>query len=253
MYGLRKKYPVLADSVTPLDYRVRDWLPCQPLRALPSTVSWAGHLGTVKNQLQYGSCSAESGSGLVETEVYRTQKKRVDLSSLFLYEAERTIMNTLYEDSGAPLRVTELALMKYGVCPTNQDPFVPADFVRDLTPLLASARPYRIDSGYWAPSLNEVVNALARGYCVQIGIQVYPSFESDAVATTGNIPMPSASDLATGALGGHAVLVYGYDATQNTVFFRNSWGTGWGQQGNGTLPFEYFTPPLFLSGRVYTL
>ena len=40
-------------------------------------------------------------------------------------------------------------------------------------------------------------------------------------------------------LGGHAILLVGYDRVRGVVYFRNSWGTGWGDQGYGTLPFAY--------------
>ena len=42
-------------------------------------------------------------------------------------------------------------------------------------------------------------------------------------------------------LGGHAVLAVGYDNDQQRFRFRNSWGTGWGQEGYGTIPYAYLT------------
>ena len=43
---------------------------------------------------------------------------------------------------------------------------------------------------------------------VMIGISVYTSFESDTVAKTGIVTLPKKSEQ---LLGGHAVLVVGYD------------------------------------------
>jgi len=40
-------------------------------------------------------------------------------------------------------------------------------------------------------------------------------------------------------LGGHAVLVVGYDMNEKRFIVRNSWGSGWGKNGYFTLPFEY--------------
>ena len=40
------------------------------------------------------------------------------------------------------------------------------------------------------------------------GFTVYESFESDAVARTGNVPMPEGDER---TLGGHAMCVVGYD------------------------------------------
>lgn len=40
-------------------------------------------------------------------------------------------------------------------------------------------------------------------------------------------------------VGGHAVLVIGYnDATQRFIV-RNSWGTNWGMKGYFTMPYDY--------------
>jgi C1A family cysteine protease len=71
-----------------------------------------------------------------------------------------------------------------------------------------------------------------------IGFSVYDSFESDAVAKTGVMPMPGPAEK---MLGGHAVLVVGYDDSEQRFIVRNSWGKGWGQAGYFTMPYAYLT------------
>ena len=39
--------------------------------------------------------------------------------------------------------------------------------------------------------------------------------------------------------GGHCMLIVGYSNADRTFLVRNSWATKWGQQGYGTLPYEY--------------
>ena len=77
---------------------------------------------------------------------------------------------------------------------------------------------------------------LASGYPFVIGYTVYESFMSDEVAKTGIAQMPTPGDR---VVGGHCVLVVGYDDTQNRFICRNSWGTGWGMKGYFTLPYAY--------------
>lgn len=71
------------------------------------------------------------------------------------------------------------------------------------------------------------------------GFAVYPQFEQ--VDASGNIAMPSGQEL-----GGHANRRRGWDDTHRNLdgsygayWTPNCWGTGWGEQGYGWLPYNY--------------
>jgi C1A family cysteine protease len=79
------------------------------------------------------------------------------------------------------------------------------------------------------------------------GFAVYSSIER--AVKTGKIPYPIPGEK---ALGGHAVVAIGYDEkmkiknnnpeadeTTGALLIRNSWGTGWGEEGYGWLPYAY--------------
>ena len=70
------------------------------------------------------------------------------------------------------------------------------------------------------------------------GFTVYESFETEDVANSGEMPMPSPDEK---CLGGHAVVCVGYDDEIQRFIIRNSWGSGWGQNGYFTMPYEYLT------------
>ncbi|MCL8207170.1 MAG: C1 family peptidase [Actinomycetia bacterium] len=245
-------YPLRADAPHPFDVRWRDAHPVPARDQLPAQVSLLDHFGPVKDQGAEGSCSAQSGAAIVEALWHQAHGERVVLSPAFLYEVERLLQGDVQDDTGARLRVTQAALMAYGVCPEADDPYTPADFIVPLTArLLADARRYRIARGWWAPSLDEILAALVAGYPVQIGLVVTQTFEAEAVARTGQVPVPPPGDP---VLGGHAMAAYGYDRAAGVVWVRNSWGAAWGHQGNCAIPFAYFRAPnLFLSARVYSL
>ncbi len=88
------------------------------------------------------------------------------------------------------------------------------------------------------PTLNELKGCLADGYPFVFGISVYDSFESDEVAKTGIVPIPSPTEQ---MLGGHCIVAVGYDDATQRFTIRNSWGTEWGDYGHCYLPYEYLT------------
>lgn len=90
-------------------------------------------------------------------------------------------------------------------------------------------------------TLNDIKNALALQYPVIIGLQAYTSFESDVALSSGNIPMPDTQNEIL--LGGHCVLLIGYDDSTQLFTFMNSWGTDIGQNGFFTIPYNYVINP----------
>ena len=84
-----------------------------------------------------------------------------------------------------------------------------------------------------AQDVSQLKACLAAGYPFVLEITVYESFESDAVANTGVVPMPGDAET---ALGGHAVMAAGYDDASARFLVRNSWGSDWGMGGYSPFP-----------------
>ena len=85
-------------------------------------------------------------------------------------------------------------------------------------------------------SLAQLKGALAAGFPFVFGFTVYESFESEAVAKSGVVPLPSPTER---SLGGHAVMAVGYDDSTQVFRVENSWGPTWGQKGFFTIPYAY--------------
>jgi C1A family cysteine protease len=72
-----------------------------------------------------------------------------------------------------------------------------------------------------------------------IGFDVPEDFESDQIAQTGIMPLTS---WAGKAIGGHCVVVVSTPKLINgtpSVRVRNSWGTGWGDNGHFWMPTAF--------------
>jgi C1A family cysteine protease len=63
-----------------------------------------------------------------------------------------------------------------------------------------------------------------------------------SVERTGDILMPVRKDY---IIGGHCVLITGYNDSTQRYEIQNSWGTDWGKQGYGTLPYAYVENPAY--------
>jgi C1A family cysteine protease len=206
----------------------------------------------VYDQGQIGSCTANAIAGAVEFDLLRQQLADFMPSRLFIYYNERAMEGSIGSDAGAMIRDGVKSVAKQGVCPETEWPYdaTPADG-DGLFPTGAPAAAKPSDSAYQdalqtratsyqrlVQNLDQLKGCLATGYPFMFGFSVYESFESEDVAKTGDAPMPGPDEQ---LLGGHAVLAVGYDDETQRFLVRNSWGSGWGQEGYFTLPYTYLT------------
>lgn len=219
---------------------------------LPSAVDLRSKCPSVYDQGELGSCTANAGCAAL---AMLKKTPATMFSRLFLYYWERFIENTVSDDSGADMRDIGKALQQYGCCLEKSDPYDITKFTSKPTDAAQKeANGYKVRAYHSIENLDGIKQALAlKQQPVLIGIDVFESFESDAVAKSGVVPMPRKGEQ---NLGGHAVLAVGYkDAHPVAKFFhslmgipskgylivRNSWGVNWGQKGYFLLPYEYIS------------
>jgi C1A family cysteine protease len=165
-------------------------------------------------------------------------------SRLFIYYNERSDEGTIGQDAGGALRDGIQTVATLGAPPESDWPYSddPTTFTELPPPQAYTDAQQHLVSSYDAVSqdLTSLKAVLALGYPIVFGFSVYESFESDAVAASGFAPMPGPNEQ---FLGGHAVMLVGYDDSQTAFIVRNSWGSSWGQAGYFTLPYEYVCDP----------
>lgn len=215
---------------------------------LPVAITNRKYCSAVEDQGELGSCTGNAWAGLLqynECKNGRGGKLYKDLSRLFIYYNERVLEKTITEDSGAELRDGAKAIATYGVCPATDWPYIISKFaVKPPTQAFANALPNAIHSYYSMTTLTELKTCLANGQCFVFGFNCYDYFQSQQMADTGVLLMPTTSETVQG---GHAVMAIGYDDTQKRFLIKNSWGKKWGLKGiyDGyfTMPYDYMTNP----------
>jgi C1A family cysteine protease len=190
----------------------------------------------IEDQGNLGSCTGNAIAGAIEL-LHKRQKRTLDISRLFIYYYERMFIGTINYDSGAYIRDGIKACYTYGAPTENLWPYNISKFRTAPSKLaLIDAAKRKVTSYQRAADFNQVIDAITAGYPVTIGFSVYSSFGSPIVTRTGVMPYPNIKK--ERLLGGHAVLLVGYNKTNNTFIARNSWGTRWGDKGYFYMPFQ---------------
>lgn len=231
----------------------RDFLYAVPhpvAQALPPSVDLRPGCPAVYDQGQLGSCTANAIAGAIEFELKKQKLPDFMPSRLFIYYNERVIENDVALDNGAQIRDGIKSVVAQGVCAEQLWPY--SDKNTDPSPCPTCAYAEKPPANCYTQAkthtvklyqrLNQVLGTLkgclAAGYPFVFGFTVYESFESQAVASTGIVPMPAPSEK---IVGGHAVVAVGYDDAKQEFIVRNSWGTSWGIKGYFMMPYAYVT------------
>lgn len=223
---------------------------------LPEKVDLREWCPPVEDQGDLGSCTAHAGVGIVEYFERRACGKHIEASRLFLYKTTRNLMQ-VSGDTGAWLRDTMGALVLCGVPAEKYWPYKvagfdkePGSFVYSLADNYETVKYFCHDpQGLNLPGkdvLTSVKQYLEAGIPSMFGFWGFNSFEDSD--NPGDIPYPCTGE---SARWGHAIVAVGYDdnrkikntrcnkETKGALLIRNSWGSSWGVDGYGWLPYDY--------------
>ena len=204
------------------------------------------------DQGELGSCTAHAIAGAIQ---YHQIKKKVavtDPSRLFLYYNARLREGHAKQDSGAQIRTIMKSANKDGACFEKSWPYNINVFTKRPRLACYNAGFKHRTVGYHRVNVDliSIKKALAEDFPIVGGIVLYDSVFSTSTTKSGRLVLPS---IKKQPIGGHAILFVGYDDKRKVLKFRNSWGTEWGDNGYGYLPYSYVTDSRVLCDDFWTI
>ena len=197
------------------------------------------------NQGQLGACASHAAANSYFYTLGREKVEQFHPSRLALYYNTRVLVegSPAEEDTGVTISDLCTAIQKYHVCPETDWEYDVSKFSLPPPPKALSDEARHL--GFAAHAVTQdkdtLTHCLLNEVPVMFGIQVYESFESEAVAETGNVPVPDTAN--EQCLGGHALAIYGVSYDRQAFLVLNSWGSDWGNKGTCWIPFEYVLDP----------
>ena len=226
---------------SPADDRDRIYTP--PGNALPSATDYRILAKDIEDQGKIGSCTANAvvSAGKFFLEF---AKRFANLSRLFLYFNTRRDENRLGLE-GAVLRNALKSAQKTGICEESQWPYIESKVETEPdaacyigTRLLDRYERITIDVADYMKAVNHTKAALSEGLPVVFAAYITKQW----LTMSGTLQQQRLRymGLASNAypqVGAHAMTIVGYDDALDGFIIENSWGTGWGDQGYGVLPY----------------
>lgn len=187
----------------------------------------------VYDQGKIGSCTANALCSIFEYDANGFKGSR-----LFLYYNERIFINETDRDEGAFIEDGISALKIYGLCNENAWAYKLENvLVKPNEEAYKNAKNnFVIEAININNNLETIKEWLNKNEPIAVGISIYSNFMSYTTSKTGIVSMPTKTDK---FIGGHAVVICGYDDYKEYFILRNSWGNYWGDKGYFYLPYEY--------------
>lgn len=234
-----RAYGYLADKTDARDFQ---FTPARPVTGLPALLDLRGNRNypASYDQGYWGSCVGNAVAFAVSHALHvpSPSAEFAQFSRLQIYYQARLLEGNQGSDAGCQIRDAIKVVSKGGVAPEALWDYRDEHVFNPPTPdVLDAGRPNTaVRYARLSPEVGSICGALASGHPVVFGTLVYPSFESDEVARTGLVPMPEEG---VQPLGGHAMVIVGYDMKRRVFFVRNSWSPQHGDHGHLYMPFDY--------------
>lgn len=236
-------------SLIPDKRDIRDHIYSSPfkLEDLPPKMDFSSFMNPVKNQKSSSMCTGFAVSAMKEWQENREHEEEVeagkydhrpnkfyDLSEQWIYYKAREIDGLGPTVAGSTIKSAMQVLYKVGVPTESGWPFHESikSHPENWTSLIA--RWSKIGSYARIYGNDQLKASLYSNGPLVVGIGFFK--EIFKVGDDGIVKEPANPRL---CLGGHAILIIGYDDDTQMFKFKNSWGSEWGQGGYGYISYNY--------------
>jgi len=193
------------------------------------------HMPVIYDQGQTSSCVANATAAAFEyVRMAQTLPDWIP-SRLFIYWLARSYEGSTITDDGSQIRDAVKAVSKVGAPSEKIWPFS-IDHVntRPTVEAFNAAKHSMILSYDSVPQkLEHILSCLTHNGPVLFGSSVFSEIQT---TTDGYIPMPGPDEQ---PIGGHAMLIVGWQPDTQRFIIRNSWSESWGDKGYGYMDAAY--------------
>lgn len=196
-------------------------------------VDYSSLMNPVRNQGNLGSGVGFAMAYTLEYFILKQLNIKVILSPLFIYYQARKIRDAVKLDAGAFIKDVIKVAQSNGIVEEESWPYKVSKFAVQPPKSTEKVIHYFVDDVAQVKTLKQIKDALSDFGPVIIGISIYESFYKES---SGLIKMPARKE---SIIGGHAICLVGFDDQTLLFKFKNCWGTEWGENGYGFIPYDY--------------
>lgn len=241
MSGMKLLAGITASPVDPRDYPYVS--PFKP-EQLSGWVDMRHLVYEIEDQGDIGSCVANGICSQCEL-IGKQNGVKDDLSRMFLYSATKAYSGRLGQE-GLYLRNAYKVARRYGMPLESSYPYdLGLDNIDPPSDIYEAASHRKVDKFEVVVSprnkdydlaVHNIKSALEEGIVVGIGMPITKSlfdFQGPFSQHEYDLEGPDVPNI-----GGHFMVIVGYDDMGNYFIVQNSWGEDWGNKGYGALPFD---------------
>jgi C1A family cysteine protease len=215
-----------------------------PDNILPSKIDLRKQSPYVFNQAGLPSCTQNAVCAQFDWIQDKNHKKDINAkkfipSRLFLYYNVRKMEGNALKRTGTTIRNTIVSAVKTGICEEKIWPYDIKKFDVEPSKEAYENSQKNLIAQYARVTQNElqIKLCLKQGHPISFGMIIFdPWYYDKNLRTTGIIPLPKSTDK---RIGGHAMLIIGYDDNKKWFIVQNSWGNQWGDKGYCYIPYSY--------------